>query len=128
VLQELVAAGIADGALELEPVDAAFVERTQAAGFRQRREGLAYRLSWSRGGVRPRKRVGPSRALPFRRKSIYRMRSSVSAWSHRVFWLARTLRQPRLYVAWARAALTVYHGLAYSRGRLGRLVDRLVAH
>jgi coenzyme F420-reducing hydrogenase beta subunit len=124
-VRELLDRGIADGRLRLEPVDAEFVERTQAAGFRQRREGLAYRLAWRRRGVRPRKRVGPSRALPFRRKLIYRMRASISAWSHRVFWLARLTRRPAVYVRWARGALAAYHGLAYSRGRLGRVVERV---
>jgi coenzyme F420-reducing hydrogenase beta subunit len=125
VIGALVDGGIADGRLQLAPVDEEFVVRTQAAGFRQRREGLAYRLSWSRTGIRPRKRVAPSRALPFRRKLIYRLRSSLSAWSHRVFWLARAVGRPRLYIVWARAALIVYHGLAYSRGRLGTLVERV---
>ena len=47
-------------------------------------------------------------------------------WSHRVFALARRLGRPGLYLAWARAALAAYQGLAYSRGRLGRLADRLL--
>jgi coenzyme F420-reducing hydrogenase beta subunit len=126
-LQELVDAGIADGRLRLDPVDAAFVVETQAAGFRQRREGLAYRLALRRRGLRPRKRVAPSLRLRARRKLIYRLRRSISAWSHRVFWLARVLRRPRVYLAWASAASAVYHGLAYSRGRVGRLARRLGA-
>ncbi len=124
-VRELLDRGIADGRLRLDAVDAEFVERTQAAGFRQRREGLAYRLSWPRRGIRPRKRVGASRALPFRRRLIYRMRAAISAWSHRMFWLARRVGRPGVYVRWARAASTAYHGVAYSRGRLGRVVDRV---
>jgi hypothetical protein len=105
-------------------VDAAFVVDTQAAGFRHRREGLAYRLTWSRGGVRPRKRVTPGkRGLSWRRKAIYRLRFMNAAWSHRVFALARRLQRPRIYIAWAQLALGVYHGFAYSRGRLGALLD-----
>lgn len=125
-LDDLVAAGIADGRLTLQPVDGEFVERTQAAGLRQRREGLAYRLSWPRRGVRPRKRLGPDARTPSpRRKLIYRMRAFISAWSHRVFWLARLTGRPALYVRWARASVAVYHALAYSRGRLGTVVERL---
>jgi coenzyme F420-reducing hydrogenase beta subunit len=131
-IEELVLAAIAAGRLQLEPVDGDFVHRTQAAGFRQRREGLAYRLSWPRIGlpprrlpVAPRKRVAPDwRSATFRRKLIYHLRALISAWSHRVFWLARVTRRPGIYTRWARAALTVYHGLAYSRGRLGQFVDR----
>ncbi|MGR4863940.1 Coenzyme F420 hydrogenase/dehydrogenase, beta subunit C-terminal domain [Caulobacter sp. LARHSG274] len=60
VLRQLVEAAIGDGRLDLQPVDPAVVVETQAAGFRHRREGLAYRLTWPRRGVRPRKRVTPS--------------------------------------------------------------------
>jgi coenzyme F420-reducing hydrogenase beta subunit len=116
---------IANGRLALEQVDEAFVARTQAAGLRQRREGLSYRLAWHRRGLRPAKRVGARGAIKGRRKLIYRMRFGISAWSHRMFWLARKLRWPALYTRWAAAALTIYHGLAYSQGRLGRIVDRL---
>ncbi|HEU5015281.1 MAG TPA: Coenzyme F420 hydrogenase/dehydrogenase, beta subunit C-terminal domain [Roseiflexaceae bacterium] len=129
VLGQLVAAGIDERRLTLTPVDSAFVEQTQAAGFRQRREGLAYRLSWRRFGVsrlkvQPRKRVSPdAKTLSFRRKLIYRMRALITAWSHRVFWLARVLHRPKLYIRAAAAAVAVYHGLAYSRGKIGALVD-----
>jgi coenzyme F420-reducing hydrogenase beta subunit len=125
-LEALIAAGIRDGRLALEPVDDDFIVRTQAAGFRQRREGLAYRLTWPKPGLKPPKRVPPdSRSLAPRRKLIYRMRHPHSAWSHRVSWLAHRTRRPELYIRWARTALAVYHGLAYSRGRLGALVERL---
>lgn len=123
----LIEAGRADRRLELEPVDADFVERTQAAGFRHRREGLAYRLTWRRRGLRPAKRVAPSAdGLALRRRMIYRARHIIAVWSHRVFRVARSTRTPQLYLGWARAALAVYQGLAYSRGRLGRLLDRVL--
>jgi hypothetical protein len=62
---------------------------TQAAGLRQRREGLAY------------------------------------SGSRRLFALSRAARAPWLYLAWARAALALYHGLAYSRGTLGGWIARI---
>jgi coenzyme F420-reducing hydrogenase beta subunit len=124
VVQHLIATAIQEDRLSLQPVDHTFVEQTQAAGFRQRREGLAYRLCWPRSGIHPRKRVTPdNQTLSRRRKLIYRMRSQISAWSHRVFWLARLLRRPAIYLWWARMAVIVYHALAYSRGKLGRLID-----
>jgi hypothetical protein len=110
------------------------VEQTQAAGFRQRREGLAYRLHWRRRSierwkVQPRKRVAPdAKTVPARRKLIYRMRALITSGSHRVFRLARRLRRPQLYVRWAGLSLTVYHGLAYSRGKLGALLERMGLH
>ena len=125
LLADMVKTAIEQGRLHMEPVDSDFVEATQAAGFRQRREGLAYRLSWPRPGVRPHKRVAPNAAAPTpQRKLIYRMRYWISAWSHRVFWLANRARRPDLYIRWARWAVTIYHGLAYSRGKLGELVER----
>lgn len=118
--------GIETGRISLTEVDENFVIATQAAGFRQRREGLSFRLAWPRLAVRPDKRVAPRwRGLTRGRILIYAMRAGISAWSHRVFWLARRLHQPLIYLLWARAALSCYHGLAYSRGRLGRLIDRL---
>ncbi len=126
VLDKIVADAIGEGRLKLDEVDHEFIAQTQAAGFRQRREGLAYRLSWPRLGVQPRKRVKPdSKSLSSRRKLIYRLRSLLTAWSHRMFWLARRTRRPQLYVRWAWTALATYHGLAYSRGKLGELVERL---
>ena len=126
LMLELVQEGIAQGRLQLSEVDHAFVSQTQAAGFRQRREGLAYRLARARLPVQPVKRVAPSRAIPARRKLIYRMRQSISRGSHRAFRLSRALHWPALYIRWGQAALAAYHGLAYSRGRVGKLVDRFI--
>jgi coenzyme F420-reducing hydrogenase beta subunit len=123
-LQEIVAEARAERRLSLDPVDADFIARTQAAGLRQRREGLSYRLARSKLAIRSKKRVAPSRRLPRRRKLIYRMRMAISRWSHRLFRLAHLLRWPALYTQGARVALSTYHGLAYSRGSLGNLVDR----
>jgi coenzyme F420-reducing hydrogenase beta subunit len=114
-----------DGRLQLQPVDADFIVRTQAAGLRHRRDGLAYRLS-RRRGLLPRKRVAPSSDLPLRRKLVYRMRYSIARWSHRMFRLARALRWPALYTSWARAVLRLYQSVTWSRGRLGRLLDGLM--
>jgi hypothetical protein len=103
------------------------VAETQAAGLRHRREGLAYRLTWARRGVRPRKRVPPrAEGLPTRRKLVYRLRAQIRAWSHRMFWAARVTRLPWLYTYWALSILRLYQALTYSRGSLGRLVDRLL--
>ena len=79
--------------------------------------------------MHPCKRVAPdARTLSTRRKLVYRVRSLITAWSHRVFWFARLIRRPQCYIRWARLALTGYHGLAYSRGRLGDILNRLGLH
>jgi coenzyme F420-reducing hydrogenase beta subunit len=127
-VRSMIESAINEGRLSLENVDAEFVVRTQAAGFRQRRDGVSYRQTWL---VSPRvkKRLflttAENDSLPPRRRLIYRIRFSISRWSHRVFWAAKVIGTPRLYMNWARAAASLYHGFAYSRGRLGRLLDRL---
>jgi coenzyme F420-reducing hydrogenase beta subunit len=128
-MRALVDGAIAAGRLALAPVDAAFVEDTQAAGLRHRREGLAYRLTWAstrRRAVRPVKRVAPGAALPLRRRLVYRTRAAIAWQSHRVALVARRLGRGAVYVAWARAALHLYQALTWSRGRLGTMVDRIL--
>lgn len=126
VVAGLISAAITEERLKLDGVDAAFVHQTQAAGFRQRREGLAYRLTWQRWGVQPRKRVAPDAKTPTRqRKLIYRMRYYISAWSNRVFKFARKIQKPQFYYSWARLAAAIYHGLAYHQGKVSEMRKRL---
>lgn len=116
----MVTDAIAAGALALAPVDADFIAGTQAAGLRQRREGLAYRLRIAPPALPLRKRVAPGgRDLPLRRKLIYRARRWISASSHRMMRAARRLGQPALYLVWARHTLRAYRVLAYRKGRFG---------
>ena len=77
-LKKMVERGRTDGRLRLEAVDADFIVRTQAAGLRHRRDGLAYRLTWRRARNAPPKRVRPSADLPLRRKLVYRMRYAIA--------------------------------------------------
>ena len=125
-LADMVERARSEGRLELTPVDADFVAQTQAAGLRHRRDGLAYRLSWRRRGIAPRKRVHPSADLPMRRKLVYRMRYAIARWSHRMFRLARALHAPFLYTAWAHTVLRLYQSITWSRGRVGRLLDSVM--
>jgi coenzyme F420-reducing hydrogenase beta subunit len=125
-LRDMIERGRAHGRLQLESVDAEFIARTQAAGLRHRRDGLSYRLSWRRRGLRPVKRVGASRALPLRRKLVYRLRAHVARRSHRMFRLARALRLPAIYTLWARGMLRLYQSVTWSRGRLGRVFDAVM--
>ena len=125
-MASLIERGIADGQLELAPVDAHFVAQTQAAGLRHRREGLSYRLAWTPPRLPLLKRVVASSAIPLRRKLVYRMRRGIAYWSHRLFRAAKALNRPQLYIRWARSSLRIYQALAWSRGRAGRLIDRLL--
>jgi coenzyme F420-reducing hydrogenase beta subunit len=126
-LCDLLEAATAEGRLDLKPVDADFIAETQAAGLRHRRQGLAYRLSWMRRSIRPRKRVRPERGqLSLRRRVIFRTRAAISRWSHRMMWLARTMQTPGIYLGWARVWLRLYQGAAWSNGRWGKLFDSLL--
>ena len=71
LIQGLLKRAIKEGGVALREVDANFVVRTQDAGLRHRREGLAYRLALQlkgRQAIQPRKRVEPPRVCrrPFR--------------------------------------------------------------
>ncbi len=61
-MSHLIRSAIDENRLQLKEVNEEFITQTQAAGFRQRREGLAYRLTWVNTKVRPCKRVAPNRA------------------------------------------------------------------
>jgi coenzyme F420-reducing hydrogenase beta subunit len=125
-LKQMIEGARADGRLCLESVDADFIVRTQAAGLRHRRDGLAYRLTWRNGRMAPRKRVEPSAALPLRRKLVYRLRYAIARLSHPTLRLARRMHMPALYTTWARAMLRLYQSVTWSQGRLGRLIDRVL--
>jgi len=125
-LNKLIERARADGRLVLSPVDADFIVRTQAAGLRHRRDGLAYRLSWRRRGIRPVKRVSPASELPLRRKLVYRLRYVIARWSHPMLRLARMCCLPAIYTWWAHAMLRLYQAVTWSRGRLGKLLDALM--
>ena len=125
-LDAMIRAGCTDGRLDLKDVDGEFIVRTQAAGLRHRRDGLAYRLSWRCSRDVPQKRVTARSELPLRRKLVYRMRYAIARFSHPLFRFARTCRAPAIYVCWARAMLRLYQSVTWSRGRLGRLVDALM--
>jgi coenzyme F420-reducing hydrogenase beta subunit len=126
VVARMIAGAIGDGRLALEPVDAEFVRETQAAGFRHRREGLAWRLAMFPPRLPLRKRVAPAVAqVSRRRRLVYRTRRHIARWSHKVARLARVIGAPGLYIRWARAMLGLYQGLAYDRGRWGAAFKRL---
>lgn len=124
LVNSLINEGIDSGRLQLTPVDANFVEQTQAAGLRQRREGLAYRLTWHKKGIIPVKRVTPQAAISKERKLIYRFRFFISRWSHRSFWAARQTNLHAIYLFWARAVAAVYYGIAYHKGEWKSIKER----
>lgn len=125
-MENLIRSAIVQGRLALTEVDDAFVVQTQAAGFRHRREGLAYRLTWARSRHLVRKRVSPSSTwLPLHRKVLYRTRYYISSWSNWIFHVTRRFKKPGLYLAWARLVAAFYHSLAYHNGKISEMRKRL---
>lgn len=124
-IEKMIRDAIDEGRLRLEQVDEEFVEQTQAAGLRQRREGLAYRLTWAAKGIQPVKRVDPDADRPAtERKRLYKVRFNISKWSHKFFWISRKLRRPGIYLFWARSVAAFYHGLAYHQGKKDEMLER----
>ena len=121
-IDEVLRDAIAENRVELTSIDGDFLAGTQAAGLRQRREGLAYRLHLNRGRFTPRKRV---QADPtgggWKRRRIYDLRMRISWWSHHLFAVARATRLFWVYRLWARAVGAVYRSLYWcDRDRLSQ--------
>jgi coenzyme F420 hydrogenase subunit beta len=91
-LNEVIDKARQSGRLVLDSINADTVVRSQSAGFRHRREGLAYRL-WLKdkaGEWRPPKRVNPrADHLSAQQKKIFRLRMHISSLSHGTFLIAR---------------------------------------
>lgn len=112
LVERLVQRGIADGELKFTAVDGDFAARTQSAGLRQRRQGLAYRLWKMRRHWHPPKRVAARKDhLSFVRRRIYDCRQLISRASHHMFRLSESVRQPVIYWGWAWGMGKLYRAL-----------------
>lgn len=91
LFQELIDAGLAEDRLRLRRLPPHDVARSQDAGLRHRREGLAYRLQVrARNGVwAPHKRVEPSARVSRRFRLTHELRMQLAAESHLAFATAR---------------------------------------
>lgn len=109
----LLADGARAGRIKLNELTAEAVAGSQAAGLRDRREGLAYRLARldAAGRWRPRKRIAPSKALPSRRKRIYELRKKISQATHVAFQQARESGDIATFEARLRPLTTAYDAL-----------------
>lgn len=86
-IDTLFAEGVRNGELALNTVDVSCVVESQAAGLRDRREGLAYRLAKksAAGEWAPRKRVALSTDVPQNRRKIYDLRMEIARTTHGAF-------------------------------------------
>ncbi|KJH71447.1 coenzyme F420 hydrogenase [Aliterella atlantica CENA595] len=88
LIQTLIESGIASGRLNLDSINADEVAKSQDAGLRHRRDGLAYRLHLQdkAGFWRPKKRVKAQfDHLNKKQKKIYELRISMASQSHIAF-------------------------------------------
>jgi coenzyme F420-reducing hydrogenase beta subunit len=127
-LDEIFRSASSEGRLELSPVDGDFLAKTQAAGLRQRREGLAYRLAKRGNRATPGKRVAPDPSGGgWKRRRIYDLRRLITYGSHRVFGVSRRWHAYWIYRFWARCMGKAYRTIYWiDRGSLKkRLVSVL---
>jgi coenzyme F420 hydrogenase subunit beta len=94
-------AAIADGALSFEEVAPNIAAQSQAAGLRDRREGLAHRLATraASGAWAPKKRVAPAMAPDAWRGRVYDIRQQIGRLSHQAFQDARQAGDFPLFLA-----------------------------
>jgi hypothetical protein len=128
-IKSMIEAGIENKSLELDTVTHEQVERSQDAGLRHRREGLAYRLYRRRKKNKwyPEKRIRPGAGnVSIRRRAIYRMREILTAQSHKIFHLAlkrddfEVFRSRMGYWLWLYELLYKKHALLTALGRVVR--------
>ncbi len=125
-LAELLAAGAARGELALVPVAPSAVVAAQDGAFRQRRQGLAYRLHLAaqRGEWRPRKRVAPDgHALRLYAALIQRIRLQVARVTKEKF--SRFERHDDLFrFSWSVRPFVAAHDCLYAVRKMLRRLGR----
>lgn len=111
--------GMARGALTFEEVAPDLAARSQAAGLRDRREGLAHRLATraAAGAWAPRKRVAPAMAPEARRGRMYDMRQRITRLSHEAFQEAREAGDLSVFMARMEPVLAAYGRVQLPPGR-----------
>ncbi len=110
-LAQIVAEGRARGPIHIEDLGAEDIARSQEAGFRHRRDGLAYRLylrdrerHW-----RPRKRVAAAaNHLDLRHRLIFRLREKLRDQSHTAFAEARRGNDLSIFIRKMRPLVRTY--------------------
>lgn len=127
---ELLSDGANAGRIELHSLTAERVAESQAAGLRDRREGLAFRLAQleASGAWFPKKRVAPSDNIPSRRKRIYELRQQIARTTHTAFAEARETGKEGIFEARVRPLTDAYDALYHPNilHKMCRLPGRVV--
>jgi coenzyme F420-reducing hydrogenase beta subunit len=90
-MQELLAAGLSSGRLAIQELSPDEVAKSQAGGFRYRRDALELRLAdaQDKGRWVPKKRIKPARRIKGQRKRILEIREQMARFSREAGTLAR---------------------------------------
>jgi len=85
--QAIIKEGMNNGELTIHPIDVARVIESQAAGLRDRREGLAHRIAKKKTADEwvPMKRLSPDRSISKKREKIYDLRLAIGEATHNAF-------------------------------------------
>lgn len=110
------------GALELTDISADRAARSQDAGLRHRREGLAHRLARDieAGRPVPDKRVRPSGEIPEKRRRIYDIRSEMIPAADRAYDTARAAGTFRAFESAIAPVVARYHSAYGTNGAVER--------
>jgi coenzyme F420 hydrogenase subunit beta len=122
VLKGILEAGLEDGGIVLEQIDADAAAQSQDGNFRHRRDGLSLRLqdALARGERVPVKRVAPgSRKISYVRRSLIRLRQEMATQSHLSYQEARAAGNMNAFFACMRQYARRMEKL-YQRERLTR--------
>lgn len=110
-VDQIMQEGLRSGAITLFPLDPNDAVRSQAGGFRHRREGLSVRLADDihAGLSVPRKRVSPDvNAVSRRRAELIRQRRRMAAGSHRAFEEACEMDDLDRFLSWMQSQTRRY--------------------
>tara|TARA_R110002072_G_scaffold288013_2_gene454005 strand:- start:1345 stop:2661 length:1317 start_codon:yes stop_codon:yes gene_type:complete len=128
MLVSVVEAAMANHRVSFKRLTSSDIVTSQAAGFRQRREGLAVRImnAKSEGMWFPKKRNlgNVSRNVSKRRQHIYLLREKIAAESHKIFVLALESNSIQLFLDWLEPQQEKYRKLNRP-GLLQRVLKRI---
>ncbi len=126
-IAQLVKDAIREKRVVFQPLNPERVVESQAGGFRQRREGLAYRLQLMEKEQQwyPPKRVKPnSRHLNAKRKKIYQLRMQMTSQSHELFDQAKKAGRFEIFQEGMQLLIDQYQRLY--RPTTGRRIKRAI--
>jgi len=126
-LLQLIEDAVSKGRLQLDRISESTVIKSQAGGFRQRREGLAYRLDVAKKEKQwvPRKRVLPnSTHIDRRRRRVYSLRTQLWKKSHELYSDARKTKELQRFTVPMEKLVRQYL-LANRPSFMTRLVNKL---